>query len=130
MTGGGVFVLLGWFMPLSGLTWLFVVLGGLIFGGSLGLCQGRVPLIPLTGQFNEALVGTASGFTETIKGIFSFVFPIAVANALGLNFNGIFIVFAACCALTILFGSVFVPELGEKGKIFRQYKERLAADRA
>lgn len=121
MLGGGIFVLLGWFMPLGLQTWVFVVIGGLMFGGSIGLCAGRIPLIPITGQYTPELIGTASGLNETFKSLFSFVFPIAVATALGANFNGIFIIFAICCVLTIVFGAVLVPELGEKGKIFKDY---------
>lgn len=121
MAGGGIFVLLGWFMPLGFQTWVFVVIGGLVFGGSLGLCAGRIPLIPITGQYTQELIGTASGLNETFKSLFSFVLPIAVATALGANFNGIFIIFAICCVLTIVFGAVLVPELGEKGEIFNDF---------
>jgi MFS family permease len=123
MAGGGVFVLLGWFMPLGIQTWIFVVIGGLMFGGSLGLCAGRIPLIPLTGQYTPELIGTASGLNETFKSLFSFVVPILVATALGANFNGIFITFAICCALTVVFGALLVPELGEKGEIFKRQSQ-------
>ena len=121
MAGGGIFVLLGWFMPLGIQTWVFVVIGGLVFGGSLGLCAGRIPLIPITGQYTPELIGTASGLNETFKSWCTFVLPIGIATALGTNFNGIFIVFAACCVLTIVFGAILVPELGEKGKIFNDF---------
>lgn len=120
MIGSAVLVLVGWFLPIGTITWVCVILGGLFFGGSLGLCVGRVPLIPMTGQFGPENIGTASGFTETVKGVISFVLPIVVANVLGTNFNGIFVVFAVCCVLTVVFGSVLIPELGEKGKLFQQ----------
>ena len=120
MLGGAVFVLAGWFLPVSSITFVLVALGGLFFGGSLGLCVGRVPLLPMTGQFGPENIGSAMGFTETIKGIISFLIPIVVANVLGTNFNAIFIVFAVCCAITIVCGAFLVPELGEKGKLFQQ----------
>lgn len=119
MVGGGVMVLLAWFTPISALTWVFVALGGLFFGGSLGLCIGRIPLVPLTGDFGPALIGQASGFAETVKGLISFVLPILVANIFGTNFNGIFVVFGVCCALAFLTGGLLLPELGEKGSLFR-----------
>lgn len=122
MIGGGAMVLLAWFTPIGGLTWVFVALGGLFFGGSLGLCIGRIPLVPLTGDFGPALIGQASSFSETVKGLISFVLPILVANVFGTNFNGIFIVFGVCCALAFITGGLLIPELGEKGKLFRAQK--------
>lgn len=124
MLGSAVLVLAGWFLPIGAITWVCVILGGLFFGGSLGLCVGRVPLLPLTADFGPEHIGTASGFTETVKGIISFILPIVVASALGTNFNGIFIVFAVCCILCVLFGSLLVPELGEKGRLFQRDKQR------
>ena len=123
MIGGGAFVLIGYILPIGALTWVCVILGGLFFGGSLGLCVGRVPLLPLTGDFGQEFIGTASGFTETIKGIISFVLPIVFAYAFGTNFQAIFIVFAICCILTFIFGGVLMPELGEKGKLFKKISE-------
>jgi len=120
MIGGGAFVLIGYILPISSVTWICVILGGLFFGGSLGLCVGRIPLLPMTGDFGPELIGTASGFTETIKGIISFVLPIALAYMFGTNYKGIFIAFAICCLLTFLFGGLLMPELGEKGKLFQQ----------
>lgn len=119
MVGSSILVLCGWFLPIGAVTWVCVVLGGLIFGGSIGLCVGRVPLVPMTGDFDESNIGTASGFAEALKGIIAFFFPIVVANVFGTNFNGIFIVFAASCVLCIVFGALLVPELGEKGALFR-----------
>ena len=122
MIGGGVFILAAWFLPVSSLTWILVGLGGLFFGGSLGLCVGRIPLIPLTGDFSTGLIGTASGFAETVKGLISFVLPIILAYSFGTNFNGIFIVFGLCCAFAFLCGGVLIPELGENGKLFKKSK--------
>lgn len=78
----------------------------------------------MTGDFGPESIGAASGFNETIKGIIAFVLPILVANALGTNFNGIFIVFAVCCVICTLCGSVMVPELGEKGKLFQEMQKK------
>jgi len=120
MIGGGAFILVGWFMPIGIITWVCVILGGLFFGGSIGLCVGRIPLLPMTGDFGPELIGTASGFSETIKGIISFVLPIGVATVFSTNFGAIFIVFAICSLLTFIFGALLMPELGEKGKLFKQ----------
>lgn len=122
MIGGGLFVLTAWFLPAGSLTWVLIGLGGLFFGGSLGLCVGRIPLLPLTGEFSPALIGTASGFVETIKGLISFILPIILAYSFGTNFNGIFIVFAICCAIAFITGGLLIPELGENGKLFKQTK--------
>ncbi|MCD8018290.1 MAG: MFS transporter [Clostridiales bacterium] len=116
MLGSMVFVLAGWFLPIGTITWICVGMGGLIFGGALGLCVGRVPLIPQTGDFGVDSIGTASGFNETVKGLVSFLLPIVVANVFGTNYNAIFIVFAICCVLAALVGAIMMPELGENGK--------------
>ena len=124
MIGSAILILAGWFLPIGTITWVCVVLGGLFFGGSLGLCAGRIPLLPMTGDFGPESIGAASGFNETIMGIIAFVLPILVANALGTNFNGIFIVFAVCCVICTICGSVMVPELGEKGKLFQEMQKK------
>lgn len=120
MVGGAVFILAGWFLPIGVVTWVCVILGGLFFGGSLGLCAGRIPLIPMTGDFGPEYIGTASGFNEIIKGSISFLLPIIVAYAFGTNFNAIFIIFAICCVICMICGSFCVPELGEKGELFKK----------
>ncbi len=120
MLGSAVLILLGWFLPLGGITWFCLIAGGIVFGGSLGLCVGRVPLIPMTGDFTPENIGSASGFTESIKGLISFVLPIIVATVFGTNFNAIFIVFAICGVATVICGCVAVPELGEKGKLAQE----------
>ena len=124
MIGSAILILAGWFLPIGTITWVCVILGGLFFGGSLGLCAGRIPLLPMTGDFGPENIGAASGFNETIKGIIGFVLPIVVANALGTNFNGIFIVFAICCVICTVCGSLMIPELGERGKLFQETQKR------
>ena len=124
MIGSAILILAGWFLPIGTITWVCVILGGLFFGGSLGLCAGRIPLLPMTGDFGPENIGAASGFNETIKGIIGFVLPIVVANALGTNFNGIFIVFAICCVICTVSGSLMIPELGERGKLFQETQKR------
>ena len=46
-----------------------LILGGLITTGGIG--NGRLVgrLVPLTGQFSQEYIGTASGAMETIKGV-------------------------------------------------------------
>lgn len=124
MIGSAILILAGWFLPIGTVTWVCVILGGLFFGGSLGLCAGRIPLLPMTGDFGPESIGAASGFNETIKGIIGFLLPIIVANALGTNFNGIFIVFAVCCVICTICGSLMIPELGERGKLFQQMQKK------
>ena len=124
MIGSAILILAGWFLPIGTITWVCVILGGLFFGGSLGLCAGRIPLLPMTGDFGPENIGAASGFNEPIKGIIGFVLPIVVANALGTNFNGIFIVFAICCVICTVCGSLMIPELGERGKLFQETQKR------
>ena len=124
MIGSAILILAGWFLPIGTITWVCVILGGLFFGGSLGLCAGRIPLLPMTGDFGPENIGAASGFNETIKGIIGFALPIVVANALGTNFNGIFIVFAVCCVICTVCGSLMIPELGERGKLFQETQKK------
>ena len=73
----------------AALTHDFMILGGLIIGGGIGLTAGRTPLVPLTGQFSQEYIGTASGAMETIKGVLTFVLPIAIAQWFQTNYNGI-----------------------------------------
>lgn len=115
--GGAFGYLLSWFTPLGINTWIFMVIGGLIMGGGIGMCAGRIPLVPLTGQFPREYIGTASGALETIKGVLTFVFPVVIANLFPTNYNAIFITFGMLCAIGIITGGLMVPELGPKGKL-------------
>ncbi|MGI6078263.1 MAG: MFS transporter [Fastidiosipilaceae bacterium] len=127
-TGGAIGYLLAWFTPLGVNTWIFMILGGLIIGGGIGLTAGRTPLVPLTGQFSQEYIGTASGAMETIKGVLTFVLPIAIAQWFQTNYNGIFIAFAVLCAIGLVTGGILVPELGPKGQL--QKDAKLKADSA
>lgn len=115
--GGGIGYVLSWFTPLGINTWIFMIIGGLIMGGGIGTCSGRTPLVPLTGQFPQECIGTASGALETIKGVITFVFPIVIASLFPTNYNAIFITFAIVCVIGIIFGALLIPELGPKGKL-------------
>lgn len=125
--GGAAGYMLSWFTPLGANTWIFMVLGGLIIGGGIGMCAGRIPLVPLTGQIPQEYVGTAAGALETIKGVLTFIFPIAIAKAFPTNFNAIFITFGIICVIGIITGAVLTPELGPKGKL---QQEALAEEKA
>jgi hypothetical protein len=115
--GGAIGYLLAWFTPLGVNTWIFMVLGGIIVGGGIGMCSGRTPLIPLTGQFPQECIGTASGALETIKGVLTFVFPIVIASLFPTNYNAIFITFAVVCVIGLITGGLMIPELGPKGEL-------------
>lgn len=118
--GGAIGYLGCWFLPYGTLTWIFLILGGLIMGGGILMCVSRSPLIPLTGQYPQECIGTASGALETIKGVISFVIPIVVANVFQTNFNAIFITFAVLCFAALLTGSILVPEVGPNGKLYKE----------
>ena len=120
--GGGVIgFLLAWFTPLGINTWIFMIVGAVVMGNNIGICVSRVPLIPLTGQFPQEYVGTASGASEAIKGALTFVFPIVVANIFGTNYTAIFIVFGVVGIIGLVTSGLMVPELGPKGKIQQEF---------
>ena len=87
------------------------------------MCVSRSPLIPLTGQYPEELIGTASGALETIKGVISFVLPILIATIFQTNFNAIFIAFGVLCFIALLTGTILVPEVGPKGALYKEKHE-------
>lgn len=122
--GGIVGFLLAWFTPLGINTWIFMVVGAIIMGNDIAVCNSRIPLVPLTRQFPQECVGTAAGASETIKGVLTFVFPIIIANIFGTNYNAIFIVFGVVCFIGIVTGGLLVPELGPKGRIQREFAAR------
>jgi MFS family permease len=128
--GAIVGYLLSWFTPLGINTWIFMIIGGVVGGGGIGMCSGRTPLVPLTGQFPQECIGTASGALETIKGVLTFVFPIVVANIFGTNYNAIFITFGVVCVIGLVCGGLAIPELGPKGELQQkqhQQNEKVAA---
>ena len=124
---GAIGYLGAWFTPLGVNTWILAVFGGVLIGGAIGATIGRVPLIPLTGQFPPEVIGTAAGAVEAIKGIITFVVPIAVASAFATNFNAVFIIFAIHCIVGIIFGGLIVQEVGPKGKLQQQAAANAAA---
>ncbi len=115
--GGAIGYLLGWFTPLGAMTWGWLIIGGLLMGGTVGLTTSRTALIPLTGEFPPEAIGTAGGALEAIKGLITFVFPIVIANIFAENYNAIFITFGILCVIGVITGGVLVPELGPKGKL-------------
>ncbi len=115
--GGAAGYLLGWFSPLGTMTWVWLILGGLFMGGTVGLTTGRTAVIPLTGEFPPEAIGTAAGALEAIKGVITFVLPIAIAKIFVTNFNAIFITFGILCVIGFITGGVLVPELGPKGEL-------------
>lgn len=126
--GGAIGYLGCWFVPFGVLTWVFMIFGGLIMGGGILMCVSRSPLIPLTGQYPQECIGTASGALETIKGVISFVLPIVVANVFKTNFNAIFITFGVLCLVAFLTGTLAVPEVGPNGKLYKQAQKDAAAN--
>ena len=126
--GGAIGYLGAWFLPLGPQTWVLMILGCLIMGGGIMMCVGRVPLIPLTGEYPRECIGTASGALETIKGVITFVLPIAIATVFGLNFNAIFICFGVMCLVALVTGCLLVPEVGPKGKLQQDAAANAARD--
>ncbi len=115
--------LLAWFTPLGTQTWIFMIVGCVLQGNAIGLQSGRTPLVPLTGQYPQECIATAAGALETIKGVITFVFPIAVSAAFGTNFSAIFITFAVVEVIGIICGAVLMPELGPKGELQKKAME-------
>ncbi len=113
---GGAFYLLAYLLPVSGLTYVLVALGGLICSGSVGVSFTRIPLLPLTGDFGPECIGTATGMNQTALGIMSFALPTIIATIAGDN-N--LMVFCIAFGLLVICGVVgmIIPELGEKGKL-------------
>lgn len=113
---GGAFYLLAYLLPVSGLTYVLVALGGLICSGSVGVSFTRIPLLPLTGDFGPECIGTATGMNQTALGIMSFALPTIIAAIAGDN-N--LMVFCIAFGLLVICGVVgmIIPELGEKGKL-------------
>lgn len=118
--GGAIGYLGAWFLPLGPQTWVLMLVGCLIQGGGIMMCVGRIPLIPLTGEYPRECIGTASGAMETIKGVITFVLPIAIATAFGTNFNAIFISFGVIAVVGLVTGCLLVPEVGPNGKLAKE----------
>lgn len=118
---GGAFYLLGYLLPLGAWTYVIMALGGIICSGSVGVSFTRVPLLPLTGEFEPESIGTATGMNQTALGIMSFVLPTIIATAAGNNYTAVFItayVFLVLCGVV----GMLIPELGEKGKLAQARK--------
>ena len=118
---GGAFYLLAYLLPVSGLTYVFVALGGLICSGSVGVSFTRIPLLPLTGDFDPGCIGTATGMNQTALGIMSFVLPTIIATIAKDNYTLVFIIAYAFLVICGIVG-MLIPELGEKGALARNRK--------
>lgn len=113
---GGALVLLAYFMPFGGFTYVLVGLAGIIMSGSVGVSFTRIPLLPLTGDFEPEAVGTATGMNQTAIGIMSFALPTIIATIAGDNYKLVFIIAFIFLVLVALVG-LTIPELGQKGKL-------------
>ena len=118
---GGAFYLLAYLLPVSGFTFVLVALGGLICSGSVGVSFTRLPLLPLTGDFDPSCIGTATGMNQTALGLMSFALPTIIATVAGSNYTLVFIiayVFLVLCGIV----GLLIPELGEKGELAQKRK--------
>lgn len=118
---GGAFYLLAYLLPVSGLTYVLVALGGLICSGSVGVSFTRIPLLPLTCDFDPGCIGTATGMNQTALGIMSFVLPTIIATIAKDNYTLVFIIAYAFLVICGIVG-MLIPELGEKGALARNRK--------
>ena len=118
---GGAFYLLAYLLPISGFTYVLVALGGLVCSGSVGVSFTRIPLLPLTGDFDEASISTATGMNQTAVGIMSFLVPTVIASLAGSNYTMVFILAYAFLVMCGIVG-MLIPELGEKGALARKKK--------
>ncbi len=118
---GGAFYLLGYLLPIGAWTYVLMAIGGIICSGSVGVSFTRIPLLPLTGDFEPDSIGTAAGMNQTALGIMSFALPTIIASAAGNNYTVVFItayVFLVLCGIV----GLLIPELGEKGKLAQSRK--------
>ena len=118
---GGALYLLAYLMPVGPLTYVLVALAGLICSGSVGVSFTRIPLLPLTGDFGEESIGTATGMNQTALGVMSFLVPTVIASIAGSNYTLVFIlvfIFLVLCGIV----GLITPELGEKGKLAQSRK--------
>ena len=118
---GGAFYLLGYLLPIGAWTYVLMAIGGIICSGSVGVSFTRIPLLPLTGDFEPDSIGTAAGMNQTALGIMSFALPTIIASAAGNNYTAVFVtayVFLVLCGIV----GLLIPELGEKGKLAQSRK--------
>ena len=115
---------IAYMIPVSALTYGLVAVGGVVVSGSIGVNMARIPLLPLTGEFGMEDVGIAGGMNNTAVGICGFVLPTIVANVVGSNYTVIFTLKAIFLVVIAIIGGVLMPELGEKGKLAQQAREK------
>lgn len=85
---GGAFYLLGYLLPIGAWTYVLMAIGGIICSGSVGVSFTRIPLLPLTGDFEPDSIGTAAGMNQTALGIMSFALPTIIASAARQQLHG------------------------------------------
>ena len=122
--GGAVLYYLAYMLPIGPLTYVLVAAGGIIVSGSIGVNMARIPLLPMTGEFDPEDVGAAGGMNNTAVGICGFVLPVIVANFVGNNYTMIFTLMAIFLVIIAIVGGVLMPELGEKGKLAQKLREQ------
>ena len=123
--GGGFFLFLTYLVPAGPLTFVFLVLGGIISSGSLSMSMARVGLLPLTGDFGPENIGIAGGMNNTAMGLFAFGLPTIVAMIIGENHLAAFIINFAFFFIIGIVGGVIIPELGENGKLAKKARGEL-----
>lgn len=119
---GAALYYLAYMLPISGLTYVLVFVGGIIISGSIGVNMARIPLLTMTGDFGPECVGTAAGMNNTSVGICAFVVPVIVSSVFDNNYTGIFTIFAVFLVICAVVGGILLPELGENGKLAKSLK--------
>jgi MFS family permease len=122
--GGAILYYLAYMIPISTWTYILVAVGGLVVSGSIGVNMARIPLLPMTGDFGPESTGTAGGMNNTAVGICAFVVPTIVASIAGDNYTMIFTIMVVFLAIIGIIGGFIIPELGEKGQLANQLREK------
>lgn len=126
LVGAGIFVLF-WFLPAGKLTSICIFVGAFIFSGNINVMMSRVSLLPMTGEVSVADLGILNGICNTAISLGGFSLPIIVTaiceRADGVNYSLLFLIVFALYAIAGILG-MLIPELGEKGKLAQQAKQK------
>ena len=124
---GAIVFAAAWLLPVGGYTAILIVIGAFFISGNVNVNMSRVSLLPLTGDVNIADLGVANGICNTAISIGGFLFPIVItriAQGSGtMNFNILIIIVMVLYILAGVLG-MFIPELGEKGKLAKAAKAK------